>query len=251
MSDKPLQIVTFFWDDPNAKHRSNYSFTTDHVNKLQKAFKKHLHIPHEFVCITDNPNGIDSSNIRILPLWNDFRDLGRCFTRLKIYSEEMGKLIGPRFAQIDLDVVVVNDVTPIFSRTEEFIGYRDSKNPKCYSGCLYQMNAGAKSQVYHTFRRLYDMTPNENKREWFQKRYNRSSEFVGSDQSWQTEVLGKGLPRWGNEDGLYDHWQIENLPNGELPSNARIILVNGMTRDPSLPSFQEKYPWMVEHWKNV
>src|SRR3990167_2838488 len=114
--NKPLQIVTFFWNDPQAKHKGSYEFTVDHVNKLQRGFEKHLKLPHEFVCITDNPNGIDSSKIRILPLWNDFRDLGRCFTRLKIFSEEMEKLIGPRFVQIDLDVVLVGDVTLIFDQ---------------------------------------------------------------------------------------------------------------------------------------
>ena len=171
---EPLRIVTFFWDDPNAKHKGNYEFSIEHVNRLARAFKKHLKIDHEFVCVTDNPDGIDVGLVRIIPLWDEFRDLGRCFVRLGVYSSAMRDIIGPRFACIDLDTVIVGDVTPIFARTEPFIGYRDSKNPRCYSGCFYLMDAGAKEEVYKTFKRLYMMIPPQHRREHFLQHYNHS-----------------------------------------------------------------------------
>lgn len=244
-----LSIVTFYWHDPKAKHHGHYEFGPDHVNKLARGFRKHLKLEHDFVCITDNPAGIDTSLVRIIPLWDDFRDIGRCFTRLKVYSEEMEKLIGNRFACIDLDVVLVNDVTPIFNRTEPFIGYRDSKNPTCYSGALYMMDAGVKASVYKSFNRLYSMIPQQFREEHFRLNFNKFSEFVGSDQSWQTEVLGKGLPKWTADDGIYDYWTVEELPI--LPANARIVFTNGMRRDVSMPAFQRKHPWIMEHWVNV
>lgn len=251
---EPLRIVTFFWNDPGAKHHGNYEFTPEHVNKLMRGFRKHLTLDHEFICITDNPDGIDVTNVRVIPLWNEFRDLGRCFTRLGVFSEGMREIVGPRFACIDLDVVLVGNVDHIFGRTEPFIGYRDSKNPRCFSGCFYMMNAGAKEQVYKSFRRLYNMIPPNGRREWFLQNYNKFSDLVGSDQSWQSEIIGNpdapdAPPRFGQDQGIYDFWNIEDLP--ELPENSRIIFCNGMRRDPSMKTIQEKYPFVKEHWVDI
>ena len=156
------------------------------------------------------------------------------------------------FACIDLDTVIVGDVTPIFARTEPFVGYRDSKNPRCYSGCFYMMDAGAKEEAYKTFKRLYMMIPPQHRREHFLQHYNRYSELVGSDQSWQSEVIGNpdkpgAPPRWTWEDGVWDFWNVEELPM--LPENSRIIFCNGLRRDPSMKSIQDKYPWVIEFWK--
>lgn len=246
---EPLRIVTFFWSDPNAKHHGTYEFVPKHINRLQEAFKKHLKIPHEFVCVTDNPDSINVTDIRVIPLWNEFRDLGRCFVRLGVYSKSMADIIGPRFVCIDLDTVILDDVTSIFDRPEPFVGYRDSKNPKCLSGALYMMNAGAKEEVYNSFRRLYQMVPEQGRREWFLKTYNRTSDLVGSDQSWQSEVIGtKNVPRWTWDDGIYDYWNVEELP--ELPENAKIVFMNGLRRDASLPEFQKKHPWIDKWWNS-
>ena len=39
--------------------------------------------------------------------------------------------------------------------------------------------------------------------------------------------------------------------NGELPSNARIVFTNGMSRDISMKSLQDKHKWAVENWVNI
>lgn len=244
-----ISICTFYWADKNAKHHGTYEFTPKHVNRLARGLRENLTIPHEVVCITDDPTDIDVSNIRIIPLWNEFRDLGRCFVRLGLYSSEMRKIIGGRIANIDLDCAILGNVDHIFGRTEPFIGYTDTKNPKCYSGALYMMDAGAKEQVYNSFKRLYNMIPlppGEEKRQFFLQNWNRFSGFVGSDQSWQTEVLGKGLPRINQDDKVWDYWSIENLP--ELPTDTRIVFTNGMRRDISMPSIHEKHEWARKYW---
>ena len=181
-----INICSFFWNDPKAKHHGVYEFTAKHVNRLSKGLKDNLTIPYRFTCITDNPDGIDVTNTTIVPLWPEFRDLGRCFVRLGLYSKDMLPVLGPRIANIDLDVAILGNVDHIFGRTEPFVGYTDTKNPQCYSGCLYMMDTGCKSQVYTSFKRLYQMTPHlpgEEKRKWFIEGYNKTSQFVGSDQS--------------------------------------------------------------------
>lgn len=92
------------------------------------------------------------------------------------------------------------------------------------------------------------MIPEPNRKQWFQQNFNRYSPYVGSDQSWQTEVLGEGLPRIGQSDGVWDYWSVEDLP--DLPTNSRIVFCNGMTRDLSMPSIQARHKWASEYWNN-
>ena len=213
---------------------------------------ENLTIPHEVVCITDDPTDIDVSSVRILPLWNEFRDLGRCFTRLGLYAREMRDFIGPRLANIDLDVAILGNVDHIFGRTEPFIGYTDTKNPTCYSGCFYVMDAGAKHHVYSSFKRLYHLVPSDveglDRPAIFKRGYNKYSSFVGSDQSWQTEVLGEGLPKFGQDDKIWDYWTIEQLP--DAPKDARIIFTNGLRRDISMPEIHKKHAWADKYWND-
>jgi len=243
-----INICTFFWDDPNAKHTNNYAFTSKHVNRLGRALRENLTIPYEYTVITEDPGGIDVGLARVVPLWNEFRDLGRCFVRLPFYSESVRSVLGDRIANIDLDVAIIGNVDHIFGRKEPFVGYKDTKNPRCYSGAFYMMDTGAKAQVYNSFKRMYHMIPSDVRQQVFKTEYNKLSPFVGSDQSWQTEVLGVGLPKITQEDGVWDYWSIEHLP--EPPANARIVFVNGMTRDVSMPSFHAKHPWMDKYWNS-
>ena len=67
-----LTICCFKWQSP-IQYRTK--FRAQHVNTLRNMFRRHLHMPHEFVCITDDPAGIDQ-DIRIVKLWNDLADVG-------------------------------------------------------------------------------------------------------------------------------------------------------------------------------
>ena len=49
-------------------------FTAYHVNVLYDMVKRNTTIPFRFNCVTDDAEGIDD-NIRIIPLWDDCKDL--------------------------------------------------------------------------------------------------------------------------------------------------------------------------------
>jgi len=101
-----LSVVTCKWT-PRSGYRSQYGPET--VNTLQRMVARWYPDPHRFVCVTDDPTGIDSS-VSVLPLWPDFADLpsphgGKnpsCYRRLKLYAPEMADLIGQRFVALDL-----------------------------------------------------------------------------------------------------------------------------------------------------
>src|SRR5690606_4765132 len=100
--------------------KNGFAYNASHVNTLYSMLRRHYRRPFEFICVTDDPIGIDE-NIKCLPLWDKCIYLGGCYNRLYVFSDHMKNFIGPRFACVDMDCVIVGDVTPIFDRTEDFI----------------------------------------------------------------------------------------------------------------------------------
>ena len=116
---EPISFVCWKWK-PFIDGKKGISFTSQHVNILFAMLRRHMRDPFELVCITDNADDIHPK-IRIVPLWNDLKETPGCFRRLKIFSPEMKQIIGPRIVSIDLDCVIVNDITSLFQRDEDFV----------------------------------------------------------------------------------------------------------------------------------
>ena len=116
-----LKVVCFKWEYTGGVRLPssiNNNYTAEHVNKLEEMVARNLSLPHEFICITDNPVGI---NCRTIPLWNKCKELGGCYNRLYVFSEDMKELIGDRFVCIDLDCVIVGSLDALFIRQDDFM----------------------------------------------------------------------------------------------------------------------------------
>lgn len=282
-----VNICSFHWHDPRAKHTGTYSFGPKHVNSLFRQLKKgadalkvstaaegedRTRSGHEFrfYLFTDSPDlsGYDfTTGLTVIPLWQDFRDIGRCFTRLRLFDPAVrDRYLDAKntdfTVMIDLDVVIIKPeeflkTLATKARMQPFLGYRDTKNPRCYSGTLWRIDEGHFGRfksVYDSFRHTYDTTVAAGCTEEFFSMWNRESSYVGSDQCHITTHLGEHTyPTKINDrdDGVYDAWQINDLPGGELPTNATVVFWNGRTRDPSIPEVQDKYPYVKEFWNDA
>lgn len=235
-----LKIVTFKWRHdkgvalPAIAKIGQYG--ANHVNKLFHGIERHTTIPHEFICITDNPNGIEC---RTIPMWKTYRDLGGCYSRLFMFHPLMNKLIGERFVWIDLDTVIVGNIDKILKRKEDFIIHRyyGSLYPKQkYNGSMVMMDSGCRAQVWETF----DYSSIEKL-----DKLKEDGQFIGTDQAWINYVLGGEESTFGVSDGIYE---FSKLPDKgfKLPEDARMIMFSGK-RDPSM--LASKYDWINEHWK--
>jgi len=205
-------------------------YGAQHVNRLHAMLERHYRQPHQLVCFTDNPHGITAA-VHCMPIWPYLEEFGGCWRRLYLFSDEMADVIGPRFASIDLDCVIVGDVSDIFSRKEPFViseyqGVADKREAQRYNGSLFIMDAGARSIVWTTFKN--DIPERI-----------RLAGRVGTDQAWIREILGPHEARIGAKDGIYE---AKNLGN-ELPENARIVFFSG-PRDPSDAS----HAWLSRHY---
>lgn len=235
-----LDVVTFKWKPPFV-YRSK--FTAQTVNVLYAMVARHYHAPFRFSCITDDPAGLDP-RVRPLPMFEEHASListhGRqnpsCYRRLKLFAPEARELIGERILSLDLDMVITDDVTPIWNRPEDFVAWEGTAGRNPYNGSMVMLTAGARPHVWSEFEP--ERSP----------RLARQAGYIGSDQAWIALRLGPNEARWTRDDGVYS-WRMHlRRKSGTLPAGARIVIFHG-SADPWLSSTQRLAPWLTDHWR--
>lgn len=196
-------------------------FGPETVNVLRRMVARHYPKPHRFICLTDDPAGIDKG-IEVLPIFTDFthlpsphgRDNPSCYRRLRMFSRDAGALFGPRFVSMDLDTVITGDLRPLFDRPEEIVLYGDTNPATPYNGSMILMTAGSRTKVWDEFDP--ETSP----------AYARKLGYYGSDQAWISACLGPNEPKFTRRDGVYS-FRNEIGWDGILPFNARMVMMHG------------------------
>lgn len=234
-----INIITFKWDTGKIHPKKKSKFTAEHVNILSNMLRRHVTVPYKLKCITDDANGI-YDDIECVPLWDDYRDLGGCYVRLKAFSNtpDMKKILGEKFIWIDLDCVIVDNIDHILKTPHEFCAWGDTHPRTPYNGSLIMCKTGTRQHVWKDFKGIEST------------RCGQRIGYVGTDQAWIGYRLGRHEKRWTTSDGIYS-LRMHFIKKGNqinLPSNAKIIMFHGK-HDPSHRDIQQKYPWVREHWK--
>lgn len=233
-----LNVITWLWSTPG--YRSQ--FKARHVNIFAAMVSRHLHSPHRVCCVTDIPDGIDPS-VTVIPAWNDFAEIRSpygahqpsCYRRLRAFHPEIGKVFGERFVMLDLDTVIVGDVTPLWDRPEDIVFWGETDPRSFYNGSMQLHRAGCRPRVWTEFDPL--TSPAKAK----------ANGNFGSDQGWISYILGPGEPIWTTADGVYSYRVHLRHDPGRLPENARIVMFHGGT-DPWSP-YAQQWPWVREHYR--
>lgn len=235
-----LNILTWKWKS-DKPYRSKFGPET--VNILKQCVKRHYKKPHRFVCITDDPKGLDP-DIKVVPLWNLHGDIinphgqenPSCYRRLRMFSPDAQKLFGKRFVSLDLDTVITGDLSPLWDRSEDIVLYGDTNPSTYYNGSMLLMTAGCRPQVWEDF--------NPKKSPLISK---AAGQF-GSDQGWISYKLGPGEKKWTADDGVISfRLHIRNLHGRRLPEKARVVMFHGEC-DPWSPLAQS-LGWVKENWR--
>lgn len=234
----PLNVVCWKWK-PRTAYRSKFGPET--VNVLYRMVRRNFASLGRFICVTDDAKGIDSA-VEIIPLWSDLADLPSphggnnpsCYRRLKAFAPEAREWFGDRFVSLDLDTVIVNDLTPLWDRPEDFVIWNEIDPRSFYNGSMWVVTAGARSKVWTEFNPK--TSPSEAK----------AAGRFGSDQSWLSHVLGKGEATWSIKDGVYSYNSHIRKQGGKLPADARITMWHGGT-DPWSAEGQ-RLDWVRRHW---
>jgi hypothetical protein len=237
-----LTVVCWRWR-PRYVYRSTYRPETVHA--LQRMVARHYPKPHRFLCVTDDPVGLDG--IETIPIWSDAIDIRppegmqwpSCYVRLKAFAADAAQYFGPRYVSLDLDTVIVDDLSPIFDRTEEFVIWNETDWPKTqhYNASVWLLTSGARPQVWDTF------NPTTSPKIAFQ------AGARGGDQAWISYVLGPGEAVFTPADGVLSY-RRHIVPNGgRLPAGARIVNFHGPV-DPWSRAAQ-RLDWVRAHYGGV
>lgn len=236
----PDTVVCWKWR-PYTGYRSQFSAET--VNTLRRMVARHYPHRHRFLCVTDDPEGLDPQ-VEAVPLWNDWADVPHpsgalrnpsCFRRLRAYHPDIGDVFGRRFVSLDLDLVLVGDVTPLWDRPEDFVIWGDTHPTTRYNASMFLLTSGSRRQVWDTF------DPVES------PKASLAAKQFGSDQGWVSTCLGDGEATWGTADGVYSY-RNHLVPRGSLlPSNAKVVVFHGHI-DPWGAAAQQ-IPWVQEHYR--
>jgi hypothetical protein len=239
---EPLTVVTYKWK-PRAGYRSK--FGPEHVNTLARMIARHYPHPHRFVCVTDDPTGIEAP-VQTIPLWPDYAELVNpsapstgpsCYRRLRMFARDAADWLGRRIVALDLDCVVTGDLTPIFHRTEPFVIWADT-NPKTpYNGSLMLFTAGAVAELWEEFDPIQS------------PKRTRAAGYFGSDQAWISLRLGGGQPTFKRQDGVLSyrvHLKQLGVQN-RLPAATRLVIFHGSVDPWSAEAMA--LPWVKENYR--
>lgn len=205
-NNRDLTFVTFCWG----------KFNKQHVNALSAAIAANLTVPHRFVCVTDQ-----EMHCETLPLWESTVSVpGRPdnFRRLKLFDRSMHELLGNRVVQIDLDAVILDDLTPLVTCPESFRimegTQQHARRANFYNGSLWVHDAGARQEIWDKL--------NQKSVEALSGFTIEGRQVIGSDQAW-IAYCNQREAMFTEADGLY---QYRSLCRREI-DNARLVFFAG------------------------
>lgn len=218
-------------------------FAPVYVNRLRSMLVRNLHLQHELVCITDDAVGIDPA-VRIVSPPALLDGSIRCRRRMWQYAAERRHDLGERILAIDLDVVILRDITPIVDRPEPVVCWRVGY-ANVVSGSFLLYDAGALDAAWQSYAADPVGFPM------------RTGERNASDQAMINLYLrGKAIAEWKERDGFVTWFGGEKYKDMQRlgmgpdhpnpPPHARIVVMGSADKD---VMDSGRYPWVKEHWR--
>jgi hypothetical protein len=116
----------------------NPTYSPEYVEKLKRGFERHLPLPHQFVCLTDAP-----FSDYCIPLLHDWPGW---WSKIELFRP--GLLTG-RVLSVDLDTVLLGDLSALFNHDERLVMMRD-RSFGVPNSCLMYWDTD-NSHIYTTF----------------------------------------------------------------------------------------------------
>jgi hypothetical protein len=242
-----ISVVCWKWRVPGRAE-----FRPEYVNTVAAMFRRHYAGPSRFICVTDEPKGLDSS-IEAVPTPEVAAKLGdlpaprgvrfpSSYRRLWNFSADARAILGERIFAIDIDILFTADLAPLLDTPGDFVSWWDPRfnngagwkgAVKKVPGGIYLHRTGTMSHVWDTFDRQKSPAIAE------------KAGTRGSDQGWMSYMIYPAPKAWTVKDGVYS---IKWLSGRTLPRGVRVVSTPGELK-PWDAALQRKHPWIREHWK--
>lgn len=227
------------------------AYGPEYVNVLHSMLRRHTRRPFRFVCLTDDPTGLEAG-VETLPLPEmdvPARKAHQPWRKVGLLAPTLGDLQGTALF-LDLDVVVVGDVGPLFDLPGAFciIENWTQKGQGVGNSSVFRFEVGAHADIYAEFLARADAVVTE-----FSNEQTFISRRVGALTYWPDAWVRSFKRHCLRPFPL--NWALPP----RLPAEARIIAFHGNPKPPdaaaghwpggNLIKHVRPTPWVVEHWR--
>jgi hypothetical protein len=242
----PAQVLCMKWGT---------KFGPEYVNRLHGMVRRHLRRPFRFVCLTDDGAGFHA-DIEVLPLpemgWTDgITEHG--WWKVGLFSERLGDLSGPALF-LDLDVLVVDSLEPLFDHPGEVMVPRDYRRLRVRGDSfvgntsVLRFPVGKYPEVMEGFREDFP---------GIRKRLRNEQEYV-SHFFHERGLLAHWPSEWcpSFKRHCVSPWPLSHVRTPRLTRGAKVVVFHGRPNPgealegqggkwyrPILPT-----PWIADHW---
>ena len=220
-------------------------YSAEYVNKLYRMVKKNLTIEHEFVCFTENSEGIDE-DINVMPLPN--LPIDGWWYKPLFFNPKLG--LNGTLLFLDLDLIIFRNIDYLFTfKPGRFVILQDFnryiiKNYQKFNSSVFRLDTGQHHYVYADF--IKDCKT-------ISKRY-------PGDQDWIRHCIKKDFEYWPTEWIQSYKWEMRGKPRFDhKPRGHRDFITPGSPKileETSIAVFHGdpnphicKDPWVKENWK--
>lgn len=228
-----LTVVTWLWSQPGFRTKYDSQVVITMRDMVAKYYRK----PHRFVCVTDEL----IPGVETIPLGSAFSDLKNptwengpsCYRRLIAFRRDISKYFGDRFVSIDLDAIIMGDLSPLWDRQEDTVLLSGTSKNVPYCGAMWMMDSGSRPQVWNEFDQIDSPIITTN------------AGLKGSDQAWISYML-RDEASWKISDDIQDFAQYDKTHrSSRIKPDCRIMFFNGR-RKPWDKDVRSIYPWIRE-----
>jgi len=225
-------------------------YGADYVNRLASMVDRHLHQPHKFICLTDDPTGIDDKiETRPIPAI-EVPEKARVspWQKLAVFSPELADIEGKTLF-LDLDTIILEELDPFFDQFDDLtiIENWTQKGRGIGNSSVFLFRPGKHVDIFEEFARNADeiVRRHDNEQTYL-------SRFIGKDlkfwpEQWCRSFKFHAIPSWPA--------RLFSVP--KPPENCRILVFHGHP-DPdeaaagkyrSWRKYFRPATWIEDHWR--
>ncbi|WP_119155613.1 glycosyltransferase [Caldimonas tepidiphila] len=223
----------------------------EYVNRLYGMVARHLRGPFRFVCLTDRGEGV-RPEVECLPIPDLALPEGipeRGWKKLTTFEADLHGLRGTALF-LDLDVVIVDDITPFFEQPGEFLIIHDWKRPWRVTGnsSVYRFRIGAHADVLAKFlaEQAEARKAFRNEQAFLSDVLHRQGKLAYWPKEWCASFKYHCIPAWPT-----NFWREPGIPQG-----CRIVIFHGEVNPPDAIEGRRNRTgrglrpaqWVTTHW---
>ncbi len=122
------------------------AYGPEYVNRLAAMVSRHLQVSHRFICLTDDPRGVN------VPYTDVGTDLPGWWAKLALFRPHPA-LVGKRALYLDLDTVIMGDVDFLLDYDGPFALLNSFLPPSRYGSAVMSIQPGFGQALWSDFQR--------------------------------------------------------------------------------------------------